>query len=78
MGLFVKSPAHVDDEDVDRFITKFCAKLNPALSPEERADFFHDFAIDIINLIEPERSKQWAHELARKVRSRVLWLKPTN
>lgn len=74
----MKNPAHVDDEDVDRFIAKFCTKLNPTLSPEERADFFHDFAIDIIDLIEPERSKQWAQELARKVRSRVLWLKPSN
>lgn len=73
----MKTPAQVSDEDVDRFVEKFCTKLNPALSAEERADFFHDFAIDIIELIEPERSKRWAQELARKVRGRVLWLKPS-
>jgi hypothetical protein len=72
----MKNPPQVDDEDVDRFIAKFCTKLNPALSAEERADFFHDFAVDILDLIEPERSKEWAQELARKVRSRVLWLPP--
>jgi hypothetical protein len=74
----MKQPAQVDDEDVDRFVAKFCTKLNPALSAEERADFFYDFAIDIIALIEPERSKQWTQELARRVRSRVLWLKPSS
>ena len=77
-GAVMKNPAEVDDEDVDTFIAKYRTKMNPALSAEERADGFHDFAIGIVASTEPERSKEWAQELARKVRAKVLWLKSSS
>lgn len=74
----MKKMPEVDDADVDRFISRFGTKLNPALTPEERADAFHDFVLAYVDLTEPDASKEWAKELARKVRSRALWLKPSN
>lgn len=74
----MKKKPHVDDADVDKFVERFCKKLNPALTPEERADLIHDFALAYTELVQPETSKAWAKELARKVRSRALWLKPSN
>ena len=71
----MKNRAVVDDADVDAFIARFITKLNPALSAEERADAIHDFTLTFVEFLQPETTKEWASELARKVRSRVLWLK---
>jgi hypothetical protein len=65
----------VDDADVDAFIAKFFSKLNPALGAEERADAAYEFTSAYIDLVEPESSRERARELARRVRSRILWMK---
>ena len=73
----VKKPPLVDDDDVDRFVVTFLTKLNPALSAEQRADTIHDFVLGYMKLVQPDVSKEWAREFARKVRARALWLKPS-
>jgi hypothetical protein len=65
----------VDDADVDAFIAKFFSRLDPALSAEERADAADDFTSAYIELAEPESSRDRARELARRVRSRIQWMK---
>ena len=74
----MKTTPQVDDADVDGFVTRFLAKLNPALTAEERADAAYDFALNLTLMIQPDTSKAWAQEFARKVRSRALWLKLSN
>lgn len=49
-----KTRPQVDDEDIDRFVARFLSKLNPALTPEERADTIHDFVLGYMELTEPE------------------------
>jgi hypothetical protein len=73
----VKTPPQVDDADVDEFVATFLTKLNPALSAEERADTIQDFVLGYISLAQPDASKEWAQEFARRVRARALWLKPS-
>jgi len=72
-----KKPAQVDDADVDAFIERFWQKLNPALSAEQRADGIEDTTLALLGVIQPEMSPQYVKEFARKVRARVLWLKPS-
>jgi hypothetical protein len=48
----------IDDEDIDRFVTKFLARMNPALTAEERADPVYDFVVNYAELAEPEKSKK--------------------
>ncbi len=53
----------------------FEGKLNPSLTAEARADVIHDFVLGYAKLTEPEVTLAWAKELARKIRSRALWLR---
>ena len=71
----MKNRPQVDDADVDAFIAVFFQKLNPALSAEERADAVEDATLALVELIQPEMSKEYAKEFARKVRGRALWRK---
>jgi hypothetical protein len=64
IGAAVKTPPHVDDADVDEFVTTFLTKLNPALSAEERADTIRDFVLGYVKLAQPDASKEWANEFA--------------
>ena len=73
----MKPAPQIDDEDIDTFVTTWLTRLNPALSAEERADLIHDFVVSYTELTEPDRSKEWVREFARRVRARALWLKPT-
>jgi hypothetical protein len=71
----VKNKTEVDDDDVDAFIAKFFSKLNPALSAEDRANAAYEFTWAYIDLAEPESSRERARECARRVRSRIQWMK---
>ena len=71
-----KSAPQIDDDDIDAFVARWLTKLNPNLSAEERADFFHDFVVALLEATEPEKSSPWVKEFARRVRARALWLKP--
>lgn len=69
------SAPQIDDEDLDAFIARWFPQLNPALSPEKRADLIHEFVIALLDLTEPEKSKEWVRGFAKRVRARALWLK---
>jgi len=77
-SMVVKKKPHVDDADVDRFVAMFAGKSNPALTPELRADFIHDFVLGYSQMTEADVTPEWTRELARRVRQRALWLKPSN
>jgi hypothetical protein len=68
--------AHVDDADVDELVsllTRNSGRTN--LTAESRADLAHKFALSFAKL--KGHSTEWAKELARRVRQRMLWVKPS-
>jgi hypothetical protein len=68
-----KSPS-VDSDDVDFMIDfLFGASLNEKLTPEERADTAHAFALNYSKL--QGTSNAYATALADKVRAKALWIK---
>jgi hypothetical protein len=73
-----KMRAEVDDETVDEIVAILTAKeLRPAaLTSEERADAAYAAALDMAKL--RGYTTDWAEELARRVRKRILWAKSSN
>jgi hypothetical protein len=56
-----KQSPNVDDADVERVIDLLMKNVDPALSPETRADLALGFA----KLTYTQTSPEWAEELAR-------------
>ena len=71
-----KSPV-VDDSDVNRIVDLIRQHADfTRATPEARADHAHQVALSEGELM--GHSPEWSQELARKVRQRMMWAKPSS
>ncbi len=73
----MKTPV-VDEADVDRIVDDFIRNNADftVVTPDERADLAYQYALDESRLL--NHSREWGKELARKVRQRMMWAKPSD